>query len=395
MRICIVVDQFPKLSETFVLAQVEGLSARGHEVEVLCNGSHDDLPVRARVRHHWGPLAAFNRLAGMFDVRVRHKMRALLDRLDAGYLSTFDVIVAHFGYEGARVAATLRHSRTAPPLATIYHGHDVSTVAHDGAMWIYQDLFQSGALHLPVNASFCQTLIDAGAPPERTRVHHVGISPDIFAFSQRDWTARPLRILSVARLTEKKGISCAISALERVAKDHPDIDWQYDIVGTGELEDQLHAQAEASPVSGRIRFRGALPHGEVRHLLSTAHIFLLPSVSAANGDTEGVPVSLMEAMASGAIVVSTVHSGIPELIEDGVTGYLAPERDVAALARKLATAATSPDADRIAAGALRTVRRDFNAKLQLGELEQMLEELHAGSGHRRDNSAAFESREKT
>ncbi|PTE20170.1 colanic acid biosynthesis glycosyltransferase WcaL [Cereibacter changlensis JA139] len=376
MRLCIVVDTYPRLSETFVQAQAEGLAARGHEVEVLCresgaSGQHGPI----RIRRWWGLLAALNGPTERLGFGPRHKVRRALDRMEARYLSGFDVVLAHFGYEGARVAAVLSRLEKAPPLVTIYHGHDVATVIRNGAMSLYDQLFRVGALHLPVNAVFRQMLVDAGAPPERTLVHHMGIASGAFASAPRDWNARPLRILSVGRLTEKKGFAVAIAALERLAEDYPDLDWRYEIVGTGALQEPLRAQAESSAVAGRISFLGARPHAEVQRLLAAAHVFLLPSVTAANGDAEGVPVSLMEAMASGALTVSTDHSGIPELIEDGVTGFLAPERDIPALARRLAAAAHGDCPEGITRAAAEKVRQDFDADHQLLSLELLLSAL--------------------
>ncbi|MBS1302166.1 glycosyltransferase [Loktanella sp. SALINAS62] len=378
MRICIVADRFPLLSETFVIAQVKGLSARGHDVEVLCRETDSDWPDgNATVRLHWGKFAALNGPVQKLDTQRRHKAWRIMDRLDTAYLATFDVIIAHFGYEGARTAAVLRRLQQAPPLVTIYHGHDVSTVAHNGDMWIYKELFRTGALHLTVNAPFRAALVAAGAPAERTQVHHMGISPEAFVFEQRDWSARPVHILTVGRLTEKKGIGDAITALERFAVDHPGIDWRHDIIGTGELDAELRQQAAASPVADRITFLGARPHDEVRSRLQAAHIFLLPSVTAANGDAEGVPVSLMEAMSAGALVVSTDHSGIPELITDGHTGFLAPERDTDAIAAKIAAAALCADPAQIAQAAAAQVHRAFNTNHQLDALEQLLTGLCA------------------
>lgn len=377
MKICVVVDIYPKLSETFVKAQVEALAARGHEVEVLCRRIGDRSEnSTVPIRRWWGALSFLNAPIGLLSYRLSHRVTRSLDRLNADYLSGFDVVLAHFGYTGVRVACTLARMNPGLPLATIYHGHDVSTVAHaDDAMSLYDELFRVGALHLPVNEVFCRIMVDAGAPPERTVVHHVGAPLDTFTFTHRGPTTGPLQILSVCRLTEKKGIKYALAALEQFAEDHPDVDWRYQIVGTGELEEALRNQAATLRVANRINFLGAQPHEEVRRLLKEADMFLLPSVTARNGDSEGVPVSLMEAMASGVLVVSTCHSGIPELVEDGVTGFLASERDVDSLADRIAAAAESKDAEAIARAAAAKVQKDYNQDEQLDELERLLKSI--------------------
>lgn len=382
MRICIVADVFPRLSETFVLHQVEGLEARGHDVEVLCREvqAAADTPnaraLRRKARRRWGALSVLEPCVGRMPPRARHKATGLLDRLDAAYLRGFDVALAHFGYEGARMARLKRRAPGSPPLVTIFHGHDVATVWHDGATHLYDELFRVGALHLCVNRRFRDLLIEAGAPEGATRVHRMGVASDDLPFRTRDHAQRPQAILTVARLTEKKGVAYALRALARLRETHPALDWRHRIVGDGALRAELEALRDGLGLDDRVAFLGARPHDEVRRLLAESHVFLLPSVTAADGDAEGVPVSLMEAMASGAIAVSTRHSGIPDLIEDGRTGYLAPERDAEALAEKLARA-LSPDPGRaaLAEAARRDVERSFNLETQLDALEAALGEV--------------------
>lgn len=368
MRICIVADRFPKLSETFVLHQVEGLQARGHDVSVLCNAGGETAPP-CPARRRWDGLAGLRPSIDRLPWRLQHRARRSLDRLDAGYLGGFDVILAHFGYEGARVAALAREAGGLPPLVTIYHGHDVATVAHDGAFALYDDLFRHGALHLPVNDAFRETLIAAGAPRDRTLTHHMGIDPAAFPFHARDWSRRPVEIVSVGRLTEKKGYAHALDALARLG----DLDWRWRIVGDGEEAQALAARTSALAVRDRIVWMGPQPHDRVRALMAEAHLFLLPSVTAANGDAEGVPVSLMEAMASGVVPVSTRHSGIPDLIEDCVSGFLAPERDADRLAATLREAMTRPERlGTMAEAGHSRVLDAFNAGRQIAALEGLL-----------------------
>ncbi|WP_245520535.1 glycosyltransferase, partial [Mesorhizobium sp. M1C.F.Ca.ET.212.01.1.1] len=115
------------------------------------------------------------------------------------------------------------------------------------------------------------------------------------------------------------------------------------MIGGGELLEQLKRTAIDLGIADRVSFLGPRPHGEVKQRLRDADVFLLPSVAGRDGDLEGIPVALMEAMAGGLIAVSTYHSGIPELIEDHKTGFLAPERNVPALAAKLVWVAEHPE----------------------------------------------------
>jgi colanic acid/amylovoran biosynthesis glycosyltransferase len=388
VRICLVADVFPRLSETFVLDQALCLRDLGHAVEVLCRRdawstaapAADVAALRARTRTWWGPARALERPVARLSPRWRHRASAALDLAAARRLARCDAVVAHFGYEGARVARLMRRVPGLPPLVTIFHGHDVATVAPEEIGALYADLFAHGARHLAVNAAFRDALVAAGAPADRTSVHHTGTRIDAIPFVPRAWGAAPRTLLSVARLTEKKGIAYALRALALVRTRRPDLDWRYTIVGDGELLAELEALAASLGLTDRVAFLGPQPSEAVRRRLAEAEIFLLPSVTAADGDAEGIPVSLMEAMAAGALVVSTAHSGIPELVTGGETGLLAPERDVAALADRLLAAADMPPARRaaMAAAARRRVERDFDVTRQTRALARMLEDLAAG-----------------
>lgn len=385
MRICIVADTFPSLSETFVVDQALCLLARGHEVEVLCqraNWSAGPASAAAgalagRTRCWWGPASALGGVTARLSPRWKHRVGTALDLVSARRLSRCDVIVAHFGYAGVRVARLARRVRKLPPLVTIFHGHDVATVGPERLGSFYADLFAVGARYLTVNDAFRRMLVAAGAPDAHTRVHHLGARIDTIPFSPRRREGPPETLLSVCRLTEKKGLAYALQALAQVRRRDPAQPWRYRIVGDGEQRAELERASEALGLSDRVEFLGARSSEEVRRHLAEADVFLLPSLTAANGDAEGIPVSLMEAMASGAIVVSTVHSGIPELVTDGLSGLLAPERDADALAEKLSSLLRMPAAARaeIAAAARSRVEEGFDVRRQTETLERELTTL--------------------
>jgi colanic acid/amylovoran biosynthesis glycosyltransferase len=144
-----------------------------------------------------------------------------------------------------------------------------------------------------------------------------------------------LKMLSIARLVEKKGIQYGIEALARVLERAPDRQVKYWIAGDGPLKMQLLAYAASLGVEDRVRFLGWMDQEEISDLMRRADILVAPSVTGPDGDQEGIPVVLMEALAMGLPVVSTLHSGIPELIVDGETGLLARERDAEGLAERI------------------------------------------------------------
>src|SRR5262249_5020846 len=142
-----------------------------------------------------------------------------------------------------------------------------------------------------------------------------------------------INIVTIARLVHKKGIEHGIRAVARLVQAGLHVN--YTIVGDGPLREPLQQLIQHLGLKAAVKLVGWRRRPQIADLLATAHILLARSITGDNGDQEGTPVVLMEALAAGLAVVSTQHSGIPEVVEDGVTGFVVPERDVAALAAKL------------------------------------------------------------
>ena len=182
--------------------------------------------------------------------------------------------------------------------------------------------------------------------------------------------------MTVARLVEKKGIAYALRALALVVPRYPAL--EYTIIGDGPLRGELETLIEELQLQQHVRIAGWMGQDALVGCLSRMHLFIAPSVTAGNGDVEGVPVALMEAMASGLPVLSTAHSGIPELVEDGVSGLLTREMDIDALAenicRLLAAPASWPAMAR--AGRAR-VEQEFDIEKLNDRLVEKLTKLQA------------------
>jgi colanic acid/amylovoran biosynthesis glycosyltransferase len=241
------------------------------------------------------------------------------------------VILAHFGTNGARALRLRRAGALSGRIATVFHGFDISKKLARAGEDTYSDLFREGELFLSISERWRSRLVELGCPPDRTVVHRMGIDCRKFAFSPRiKDPSGPVEIASVARLVEKKGVEYGVRAVAEVSRRNSSI--VYTVVGDGPLRPNLEHLALQLGISDRVRFLGNRPHDEVVEVLRSASIFLAPSVTSADGDQEGIPVALMEAMSSGLPVVATEHSGIPELVEHGISGFLAPERDAGTLA---------------------------------------------------------------
>jgi colanic acid/amylovoran biosynthesis glycosyltransferase len=227
--------------------------------------------------------------------------------------------------------------------AVVFHGADLSTVIAKQGPAYYHPLFARCDLFLPVSEHWARTLVAHGCPAGKVRVHHMGVDTRKLVFRERQLApGSPVRMISICRFVEKKGIEYAIRALARALPGcrYP---VSYSLVGDGPLLPALRALIDELGLAQQVHLLGWQDNDHVRELLNDTHIFVAPSVTALDGDQEGIPVSIMEAMAAGLPVLSTRHSGIPELVTDGVSGWLAPERDVEILADRMRTLINAPD----------------------------------------------------
>jgi len=179
-------------------------------------------------------------------------------------------------------------------------------------------------------------------PEKRIAISRLGASSDLAAVTERPELSTR-RILTIGRLVDKKGIADSITAFAE-AQDTLRGEWRYDIVGDGPLLPMLRELASRLGVAPLVRFRGFLSRPETIQALLEASLFVLASRTTSNGETEGTPVSIIEAATLGLPVVSTVHAGIPEIVpSEGVAaGLLVPEGDTVGLARALRLLGSSP-----------------------------------------------------
>lgn len=253
--------------------------------------------------------------------------------------SNVALIHAHFGLDATYALRLSR--RLDVPLVTTFHGMDVTVTGFRGEQlkspaWINyglfrRRLFQSGELFVCVSEFIRRKALALGVPEERTRVHYIGVDTTSITPSM-ERSVRP-SILHVARLVEKKGTSDLLRAFCTVVRKFPDAELQ--IIGEGPMKASLIAQCESLGISHAVNFLGARAHADVLGAMDRAWIFCLPSVTATDGDSEGLGIVLLEAASSGVPVVATHHGGIPEAVVDGQTGFLHQERDDAAMADSL------------------------------------------------------------
>lgn len=375
LRIAMIVAVFPTVSETFIVNQIVGLITLGHHVDIFALDPPRQGPVHEDIRRHgllartyylrhdsWSKrmLSALRRLcstpAWLTPRGLRQAFRILRARTPDARLSRsglaimasrelqngpYDIVHCQFGNLGERWVQVMRTGLLHGALITSIRGHDATQSERYDERY-YAELFREAHLLLPVSQSLAERLRDLGCAPEKIRVLHSGIDCRRFEFRPRALDApEPTRILSVARLVEMKGIRFGIEAVARMLQAGCRI--RYDIIGDGPLRRELEGLIREYGIEASVSIHGWKPQQELVEVLQSAHIFLAPSVTATNGETEGIPNAVKEAMAVGLPVVATHHSGIPELVSDGVSGLLVPERDADALASALKSLYEDPD----------------------------------------------------
>lgn len=406
MKVGFFLLKFPLSSETFVLNQITAFIDMGFEVEIVALQKGDTQNTHAAwtkynlaARTRWlqdepqGKVAKLRHRASqtLRGIHRKNTWQALnLKRYGAesrnlilsaicGQVVTplhADVFIAHFGPAGVTAAKLRELGVIRGKIATIFHGIDISSrdvLNHYTPE--YQQLFRRGDLMLPISDLWAGRLQKMGCPREKIAVSRMGV--DMTRFSPRPVKApaTPLEIISVARLTEKKGLHVAIEACRQLKEQG--VAFRYRILGIGPWERRLRTLIEQYQLEDVIEMPGFKPSHEVKAMLDDADVFLLPSVTGADGDMEGIPVALMEAMAVGIPVVSTLHSGIPELVEADKSGWLVPENDARALAQRLA-AFSQLDTDELAPVIKRArekVEHDFNQQVINRELASLLQAL--------------------
>lgn len=406
MKLTFFTMRFPVASETFVLNQVTHFIDAGYDVEIISvfpgdlvnrHGAFDEYSLAAKT-HYLLPeekisltdklgqrlklvLPKITKVSLLRSLNVRRygaqSSKLLLPAIVANARQTYvaDVFLVHFGYAGALANKLRELGILKGKQATVFHGADISR-RHilDEHKQDYRNLFQQSELMLPISHLWQNKLIEMGCPPEKIHVTRMGIEPEKFNFQPRDAFHMPLRIVSVARLTEKKGLDVAVKA-SAILKQRGG-QFQYTIIGNGDQDQMMRDFIAREEMDDCVTMPGFKPQEEIRQALNEADIFLLPSKTAADGDMEGIPVALMEAMAVGLPVVSTFHSGIPELIENNVSGWLVKEDDAEALAETLLKLSEGAvDVAPVVAAARHKVETEFNQHIAYRELAQILEQM--------------------
>jgi glycosyltransferase involved in cell wall biosynthesis len=405
------VSRFPAITETFILRELIEMERLGVEVILVSLLRHRESVVHPQAEP-WVPRPLYTPFLSLKilveNLRVLFRAPRLYIATLAGMLwearASANALIGLLGifpksvWLGRRLRRLgVRHVHAhfaTHPAAAAHVMSRVSTDAHRPLSYSVtvhaHDIFihQGGLARKLSGASFVRSISDfnvrflierlgpAGPDRRKFRVIHCGIDASGYLAEKSDTPAgRPARILSIASLRPYKGVTHLIEAVRRVRAEG--IDVECDVIGEGELRKELEDQIDRAGLRSYVRLQGGRTEGEVARALSSADLFVLPSVVAPDGQMEGIPVALMEALASALPVVSTRISGIPELVVEGETGRLVDPGDPADLAAAIREVLADPDRSReMAAEGRRKVLDEFS----LAEnVRRLVEEIGAQS----------------
>jgi len=392
---------FPTLSMTFVYREVEGLRRRGVDVETFATWRPDIAKLSAEAKHlvdtttyvypvkplaflarhvryavtyarrYWGTLLYLLTRPGE---TLKNRVRTLVHFSQAICLLTevkernVRHLHSHFALNSATIALVLGRMLKIP----------YSFTSHAKDLYVNPVLLPTKIRDAEFivtisdyNRRFMQELVPTSEVGQKIHVVHCGVDLSHFTASKGQRPeGKPFEILSVSQLNEKKGLSYLVRAC-KILKDR-NYDFRCSIVGGGVQEELLRNLIRDQGLEKEVRLEGPVFQEELKTFLDRADVFALPCVIGSDGDRDGIPVCLMEAMAMEIPVVSTTVSGLPELIEDGVSGRLAPPEDPNALADALGDLLESADLRaQFSAAGRKWIEKEFTIDKNVERLRQL------------------------
>ena len=395
-----VVRKFPVLSETFILNEILALEAMGVEVHIFPLAPtrdprfHEGIGrLKATIHYVPGPseirtlLRHARRQASRSPKRYRRQLLRVLATGRPAFLWRF--LQASYVADRARRAGVGHlHAHFANRSATVAHqaskllGIPFSFTAH--AFDIYRDANPRVIARKMADARFTATVsqynvdfLESIANGRPTRIELIRNGIDTAQFSPPPHAPEgPFTLLAVASLVEKKGLPILIEACRNL-RDRG-LDFRCEIVGKGAQRALLEQLVRRWDLGERVRLVGPLAQQEIIERYHRAHLLVLPCIVGQDGNRDGLPVSIVEALACGIPVVSTPVTGIPEAVRDGINGLIVPEGDAVALTDAIERLMRNPDLlTHLRAGARPSVRDEFDQKRTAGRLYELFHEAKA------------------
>lgn len=329
MRIAYASDEFGGLTTTFIRNEILHF-AKEHQVAYHCLDSRVNDFLGGKVQIFKNPFSTgkvetlWKHLRWRYDLDCDMQNGPFRKRL-AEFTESFrpDLFHCHFAYEGLRITDNLPEKHA--PVLLHFHGYDASQMLRKTS---YVRKLKKLSTDQKVGAIFCsenikRKLAGAGVHFPSGTVIRCGVDLEFFKSEGLIKRATVPTLLQISSFSEKKGHVYTLKAFAAYGKG-----MRLVLAGSGHLLEEMKKLAVALNIQDRVDFPGPVSPEQARILFQQAHAFIHPSITAANGDQEGIPTVMMEAMAMDLPVISTLHSGIPELVTHGENGILVNEKDV-------------------------------------------------------------------
>lgn len=325
------------VSETFIYRQLEAIEDSEHSSIILTQKLKDSALkgyYNGKVYHK--PLDRISFYKGIIDRKLNlHKNGYSCSYLQSKYWQSainendIDLIHAHYGPSGLHILPVAKKAKI--PLITTFHGNDASAMlGKKSYVKALKELFKYSYI-ITVSDFLRERLIRLGAKEDRIVTHYIGTDLQRFEFVAHESVSTiverkgRLRFLQVSNFVEKKGHKYTVLAFDNFLKHYPNAELIFG--GDGPMLEEIKELVKSLGLVSNVNFLGAIPPKRVSNLMAKCDVFLHHSITGENGAEEGIPTVLMEAMASGIPVVSTIHAGITELIPDDC-GYLVEEKNL-------------------------------------------------------------------
>ena len=375
-KVLIFNDNFLKYSETFIYNQLLGVKEQ-FEVVVLTNKRMNEEKF-TNEKVHVVPFDLIQKVQRITNpYKFQSSFAAKVHKVIADEKP--DLIHVHFGHNSLKIIPIAQQLDI--PMLVTYWGSDASRRLRDKRYVERLRKFYHYPHAVCCSGELRNNLKKIGLDISNTGIHYAGVSVDEFSYSQRKPAAQKLIdgekliFLQVARFVGKKGHEYTMQALHDFLKTQPDPSlFEFRLIGDGPLLDATQKQVEKLGLSDVVKFLGVKNSNEVQSEMSKADFLLQHSVVADDGDMEGLPIVIMEAMATGLPAISTYHSGIPELIKDGENGLLVEEKDIISYTQKLESLVSIQD-NSLNENAQNTVLKDFNLDIQNQKLAKLYTKL--------------------
>ena len=293
------------------------------------------------------------------------------------YVTRSNISLLHAHHAQLGILLLPFKKQTNLPLVTSIRGRDATLAdQHFSYLENMKKLFQQSELFFPVCHYLAGKIIHLGCSPEKIRVLYGGVDLNQFKY-QTPHISDSENILSIGRLVEKKGHHVLMKAFHKIKPKFPNA--TLTIIGSGVLENHLSSLANQLNLGDSFRLLKHIPKDQVHRHMKNSDLFCAASMEATNGDVEGIPNTIKEAMATGLPIISTFHAGIPELVTNHVDGILVEENNVNALADALEYMLTYKEKwHPLSIAARQKVEQNFDLKKQLLQQANFYDELLGG-----------------